>query len=224
MLRSFAVVVTAIWAFIAPPTLTAQDQPENHGVRPGDQVVTDFYTASGDLLESVRGTRLVDRDGNVFFPYVGSVHVDGLDAQQLRSLLVERFEPFYNDPVITVNVLLRVNITGVVSSPGHYFFDPTTTVLDALSEAGGVGAEISVVNAAAADASAVRLVRNGRTTILDLRPENPDQETLEMSIRSGDWLHVPFRQRSRIRDDVQFWGGLLSLFTSAVAAVILIAR
>ena len=113
---------------------------------------------------------------------------------------------------------------GVVNSPGHYFFDPTTTVLDALSNAGGMGAEVTIINNAAADASAVRLVRNGRTLILDLRPETADQTTLEMPIQSGDWIHVPFQVRSRVREEVQFWGGVLSLLSSLVSVIVLIGR
>ena len=221
MPRFFPTVAAAVLCLSAPPSLGAQEQPTDGGVRPGDQLITEFYTASGDEIGSLGGTRLVDREGNVFFPYVGTVRVDGLDAQQLRSLLVQRFQPFYNDPVITVNVLIRVNVTDVVGSPGHYFFDPTTTILDALSTAGGYGVEVAVTSNVAADASAVRLVRGGRTITLDLRPDNADQTTLEMSIQSGDWIHVPAQRRSRVRDEVQFWGSVLSFFSSVVGVVVL---
>ena len=170
MPRFFATLAAAVLCLFAPLSLRAQEEQADDGVRPGDQLITEFYTASGDEIVSIGGTRLVDREGNVFFPYAGTVRVDGLDPQQLRSLLVQRFQPFYNDPVITVNVLLRVNITGAVGQPGHFFLDPTTTILDALATAGGVGQELELNNAAAADPSAVRLVRDGRTIILDLRP------------------------------------------------------
>ena len=191
MPRFFATVAAAVLCLSPPLSLSAQEQPADSGVRPGDQLVTEFYTASGDEIVSVGGTRLVDRDGNVFFPYAGTVRVDGLDAQQIRSLLIQRFQPFYNDPVISVNVLLRVNITGMVNVGGHYFLDPTTTILDALSAAGGYMAEVAIATNAAADASGVRLVRDGRVIVLDLRPESTDQTVLEMSIQSGDWIHVP---------------------------------
>ena len=88
----------------------------------------------------------------------------------------------------------------------------------------GYGLEVSVATNAAADASGVRLVREGRAIVLDLRPESADQTVLEMSIQSGDWIHVPAQQRSRLRDEMQFWGGVLSLFTSVVAVVVLIVR
>ena len=60
--------------------------------------------------------------------------------------------------------------------------------------------------------------------ILDLRSDAATQAVLEMPIQSGDWIHVPAQQRSRLRDEMQFWGSLLSLFSSVVAVGILIAQ
>ena len=151
--------------------------------------------------------------------------MDGLNPEQIRSLIVSSFQPFYNNPVVTVNVRLRVNITGVVGTPGHYFLDPTTTMMDALAIAGGIGSEVAVHSATeAANPGAVRLLRDGRTILWDMRPEVADQTALEMLIQSGDWIHVPIRPRSRWRDDIQFWGSLASLFTSVAAAVIILGR
>src|SRR5688572_27134776 len=127
----------------------ARAQAADYGVQPGDEVETNFYTAGGEQLASVQGSRLVDREGNVFFPYIGTVRVQGLDAGEIRSLLLQKFEPFYKDPVITANVRLRVNITGVVGAPGHYLLDPTSTIVDALATAGGAGSDVTVANTAA---------------------------------------------------------------------------
>jgi polysaccharide biosynthesis/export protein len=218
MIRTAAVVVCLA---LCPALALAQQAPAGYGVQPGDQIETTFYTAGGEALTSVGGNRLVDREGNVFFPYVGTVHVEGLDAGAIRSLLAKRFEPFYKDPVITVNVKLKVNITGVVGAPGHYLFDPTTTIMDALAQAGGTGLEFTISNNAAADLENSRLVRDGRTIILDLRPEAADPIPLQMRVQSGDWIHVPPQVRSRIRDDITFWSGVISLLTSVVAVIAL---
>lgn len=210
-------IVVALW--LAASRVGAQ---QDYGVRPGDQIETTFYTAGGEALSSVQGNRLVDREGNVFFPYVGTVRVEGMDAGEIRTLLVQKFEPFYKDPVITVNVKLQVNITGVVGSPGHYLFDPTTTVVDALAQAGGTGLEFTIANNAAADLEHARMVRDGQTIFLDLRPESPDRSVIEMRIQSGDWIHVPPKERSRLRDDITFWSGVLSLVASVAAMVVLV--
>jgi polysaccharide export outer membrane protein len=220
MIRT-AFVVVSLWPS-ALGLLAQQVQAIDYGVRPGDQIETDFYTAGGEALGSVQGNRLVDREGNVFFPYVGTVRVQGLDAGEIRVLLVQRFEPFYKDPVITVNVKLQVNVTGVVGAPGHYLFDPTTTIVDALAQAGGTGLEFTIANNPAADLQNARVVRDGQTILLDLRPEAVNRDVLDMRIQSGDWIHVPPKGRSRLRDDITFWSGVISLLTSVVAAAVLI--
>jgi polysaccharide export outer membrane protein len=199
-----------------------QSDATDYGVRPGDQIETTFYTAGGEVVGPIQGSRLVDREGNLFFPYVGTVHVEGLDAGEIRALLLQKFAPFYKDPVLTVDVKLKVNITGVVGSPGHYLFDPTATVIDAVSQAGGTGLEFTIANNAAADLENARLVRDGRTIILNLRPEAADPATMTMRVQSGDWIHVPPRGRSRFRDDITFWSGVISLFTSIVATIAII--
>ena len=194
-----------------------------YGVRPGDQIETVFHTAAAEPVPSIQGARVVDRMGNVSFPFIGSVQVAGLDAPALRSLLVEKFGAFYRDPVITLEVKLRVNVTGLVGRAGHYLLEPSATVLDAVSTAGGMGTDVSVGDNPASNTAAVQLIRDGETFLLDLRPTSADPAALEMAVRSGDWIHVPPALRSRFRDGIQFWGSLASLFTSVVAAIVIIS-
>lgn len=209
-------------AALSPPHEPAL--PSGYGVRTGDEIETTFYTAGGAALASMEGTRLVDREGNLFLPLVGTVQVGGMDAARIRTELGERFASFYQEPVITVNVRLKVNVTGIVGQAGRYLLDPTATLIDALSEAGGAGLEFTISTNAAADLEHVQLIRDGQTTLLDLRPESVTPATLALRVQSGDWIHVPPKVRNRLRDDVTFWGGVLSLVTSAVAAVAVIAR
>jgi protein involved in polysaccharide export with SLBB domain len=221
--RAPALAVAVASLLLAAAPAVAQTEVNAYGVKPGDEITTDFYTAGGDALTALQGQRLVDRDGNVFLAYVGTVHVEGLDAEQIRELLVQKFEPFYNDPVITVNVRLKVNVTGVVGVPGHYLLDPTSTIVDALATAGGAAGEVTTGANIAGNPSAVLLVRDGETMTLDLRPESVDRGAIDMRIQSGDWIHVPPLGRSRLRDEFQFWGGVLSLFTSIATVIVIIA-
>ena len=222
MNRIFALAALAL--AVARPASGQADTATAYGLRAGDQVETTFYTAGGEPLSQVNGNRIVDRDGNLFYPFLGTVHVAGLDAAGIRNLLVGRFTPFYKDPVITVNVKLKVNVTGVVGSPGHYFFDPTTTIADALATAGGAGFEFSVGTGAAADLQHVRLLRDGRPILMDLRPESADPAPLTMHVESGDWIFVPARARSSIRDDISFWSGVVGVLTTLVGVVVLFTR
>ncbi len=120
---------------------------------------------------------------------------------------------------------LRVSVTGSVRSAGQLYLDPTATITDAIARAGGMAAEVAVIgNQIPANQAEVRLVRDGGTTILNLRPDEVQDSVLQMRIKSGDWIHVPPRDRSRVRDEIQFWGSVLSFVSSIAAVVVLITR
>ena len=217
-------LLCAALPLVGQPVL-AQEPAEVYALRPGDKIEVTVFTAAGQKIDVVEGERILDRSGKVFLPFVGTVQVMGLDQDELRQLLVDRYSPYYSDPVVNVKVMLRVNVTGAVSTPGQLFLDPTATVLDAVASAGGMGPEIAVSNIQIpADQSAVRLVRDGETTILNLRADEIQPEVLAMRIRSGDWIHVPYRPRSRIRDELLFWGNLISFAASVVGLIVLTGR
>lgn len=197
----------------------------DYEIRPGDRVSTRLFTAGGIEVQVVEGERIVDPTGTVFMPFVGPIHVVGLNETSLRSLLRERYAEYYDTPVVDVRVELRVNVTGAVGRPGQYFVDPTSTIMDAMAAAGGIASEYAVTNIQVpADPTRVRLVRGGEVITLNLRPEEIRDDVLTMRVRSGDWLHVPSRQRSRIRDEITFWGSVISFLSAAIGLVILIGR
>ncbi len=211
--------------FLWVGSLSAQQHKQSYQLRPGDQVTVSVFTAAGQQVDVVSGQRIIDRSGDIFLPYVGTVHVAGLDETELRDLLAKRYGGFYSDPVVDVKANLRVSITGAVARPGQYFLDPTSTIVDALANAGGMGSEVAVAaNQIPADQGAVRLVRDGKTMFLDLRPGEVSDSVLTMRIKSGDWINVPTRARSHVRDDIQFWGGVLSFVTSVVGLVYFIGH
>jgi protein involved in polysaccharide export with SLBB domain len=195
--------------------LSAQEAP-TYGVKPGDELTISFYTSAGDEIDEIAGERTVARDGNIFLPFLGTVEVLGMDAPTIRGFLVELYRPYFENPVIDVEVRLRVSVTGAVGRPGNFFVDPTTTLVDLLAEAGGAQELAVQANARFADASEVRLVRRGQAYILDLRPDGIDPTVVSMRVESGDWLYVPFASRSRWREEVTFWGSVLGLITSVV--------
>ncbi len=194
------------------------------GVQPGDQVIIAFYTAAGVELLEVSGERTVDPSGELFLPFLGTTRVIGMETADIRKLLEDRYGAIYADPVVEVVVNVHVNITGAVRNSGQFFVPPSATLVDALSLAGGVTAEIDIaVGGGASDASQVRLVRDGVGTVIDMRPLDIRPEILELRVQSGDWLYVPRAQRSQTRETITFWGALFStLFTAASLIVLLV--
>jgi protein involved in polysaccharide export with SLBB domain len=213
-----------VLALLLTPPISAQDTSSPYALRAGDRVTIDVFTAAGQRVDVVSGARIVDREGAMYLPYVGSVDAAGLDEARLRDELEKLFGSFYDQPVVNVKVELRVNVTGSVGRPGQYYLDPSATIIDALSEAGGAASEIALNTIQIpADQSQVRLVRDGTTTILNVRPDEIRPEVIQMRVHSGDWIHVPARRRSRVRDELTFWGSVVS-FATGIATLIILAN
>ena len=66
-------------------------------------------------------TYLVDNDGNITFPEVGKIHVQGLTKNEAEDAILERISPSFNaakPPVVTVKMSsYRVTVWGEVSKP-----------------------------------------------------------------------------------------------------------
>lgn len=200
-------------------------QGEAYAIRPGDKVTVEVFTAAGERVSVVQGERILDRAGDVFLPYVGTIRAAGLDQTTLRELLVREYNRFYADPVVDVKVELQVNVTGAVRTPGRFFLDPTARLFDAIAAAGGATIEHAVTgNQIPSDQRNVQLVREGQRSTLNFHPADVTDETLRMRIRSGDWIHVPAQRRTGIRDEAIFWGSLVSFAASVVSLIFVISR
>lgn len=227
--RALAVLVcTALLPLQAQAQAEEEHAEDEHGyaIRAGDRVTIDVYTSAGAEVPAIGGERTIGLNSELYLPYIGSVSVADHDQASLRELLTELYGEYYTDAVVDVTVKLRVRVTGSVGDPGLLYIDPTSTIIDAIAEAGGMTAELTAAGLQniPSDQSQVRLVRDGVTTILNLRPDEITEEVIHMLIQSGDWIHVPPRTRSQVRDEIQFWGGILGFITNIAALIILAGR
>ncbi|PHQ28271.1 polysaccharide biosynthesis/export family protein [Leeuwenhoekiella nanhaiensis] len=64
---------------------------------------------------------IVDADGTIQFPELGSIPVSGYTNIELARMLEERLRPFLKDPLVTVRILnFQVSVLGEVRAPGTY--------------------------------------------------------------------------------------------------------
>ena len=77
---------------------------------------------------------LVDQAGEIDFPVIGKLKIEGLSPDELRTLLRDRLSDYLKDPII--NIRLRnftVTILGEVNRPGTYpVSGEQITILEAL--------------------------------------------------------------------------------------------
>lgn len=82
----------------------------------------------------------VNSEGNIDFPVVGKIHVQGMTREEVATFIKEKIVSgnWAKDPVVTVKFMnLSVSVMGEVASPGRYNIDRDNfTLLDALSMAG----------------------------------------------------------------------------------------
>ena len=83
-------------------------------------------------------TYIVDGAGDIRFPMLGIIHVEGMTTKQLTDYLIERISPEVESPMIRVEIVnFAVNVLGDVKQPGRYTLNKESiTVLDALAMAG----------------------------------------------------------------------------------------
>ena len=81
---------------------------------------------------------LVDSEGNIEFPILGTVPVAGLSRQELQSVLKIKISEYVQDPIVNVRILnFQVSVLGKVKNPGTYDVgDEYLTLPQALGLAG----------------------------------------------------------------------------------------
>lgn len=83
---------------------------------------------------------LVDTEGNIDFPILGKIHVDGMTRLQVTEMIKKRLitGDYIKDPIVTVQLLnYKISVMGEVARPGSFSItSDRITLLEALSMAG----------------------------------------------------------------------------------------
>jgi polysaccharide export outer membrane protein len=120
------------------PELTA---PFNMGVG-GYQVGSDGEVRRVATTAMQEGGYLVDRLGNIEYPVLGTLRVEGLTKQELAYQIKNRLKDarIISDALVTVDILnFKINVIGEVNSPGiQTVVDEKITLFEAVTRAGGV--------------------------------------------------------------------------------------
>lgn len=169
----------------------------------------------------------VNADGDIDFPVIGKIHVEGLTRQQIadkiKAELVQR--RLVADPVVTVDFLnLFVSVLGEVNKPGRIDIDrERISILDALGEAGDLTIYGNRKN--------VTVLREDSNRIISYQVDLTDAVSLANSpvyyLRQTDVIYVePNNTRARQSTvngnnvlSTSFWISLASLLTTVCVLV-----
>lgn len=198
---------------IAHPSPPPEPSPYTYRIGPGDVLNIVVWAdpertqlASGAGGPTDRGV-VVNEQGHIFYPFVGTLRVSGRSAAQVRDDLTEQLRAFIADPQVEVSISAfnahQATITGVVGAPGPVALTNIPRRLLDVVNAAGITEE--------SDLGQIVIRRRGTAHVVNLRAfidqGMPGQNPI---IMPGDVVHVP-----RMRDNKIFTFGEIS--TSEIA-------
>ncbi|MEO2051253.1 MAG: polysaccharide biosynthesis/export family protein [Allomuricauda sp.] len=83
---------------------------------------------------------LVDKNGEIDFPVIGKIKIEGLSPSETRMLLREKLKDYLKDPIINIRIRnFTVTVLGAVNRPGTYPVNgEQITIMEALGMAGDI--------------------------------------------------------------------------------------
>lgn len=130
----------------------------------------------GQYINPTTQTYIVDSSGDILFPELGSIHVAGMDVEQVQRLLTEKISVDVTDPLVRVELMnFNVNVAGEVARPGQVQVKRNRfTILDALSAAGDL------------------TPYGERSNVLVIREEDGERHYAHLNLNSSDVLTSPY--------------------------------
>ncbi len=115
--------------------------PDKTVTAPYNLTLGEMSTSGGGSYanpETATLTYLVDKNGDIDFPILGKIHVEGMTRNTLSAYLTEQISKDVKSPVVYVSFKnYKITILGEVRSPGTYTMDSEkVTILQALGKAG----------------------------------------------------------------------------------------
>lgn len=111
-------------------------------------ITNDYVIGPEDVIEisvwkaqDLSTTTVVRPDGIISLPLIGETTASGLTAKELGELIEQRLEEFKQSPIVSV-IVKEINskavfITGEIARPGKYPLKSETSIVQAITLAGG---------------------------------------------------------------------------------------
>lgn len=178
-LREVLRLLPALVVALATPTVaSAQIDPADAAaaatMMPGDGLQIQIWREP-----DLSGEFVLNENGDVTLPLLGTIHLAGVPLDEVRDLLMERYLVELKNPSITIRPLRRIYVLGEVNRPGLQALDPTLTLAGAVAIAGGANPLGDLRN--------LTIVREGEVLAADLGPEI---DLKSIGIQSGDQIFV----------------------------------
>lgn len=175
-------------------------------------------TGAGNIASNPAVGYLVDEDGEITFPFIGQIHVAGMNKSVLTDSLTARVRQYASDAVVSIRVMnFKITVLGEVQAPGSYSIpSERVTILDVL----GLAGDLTVFGRR----DNVRIIRefNGKREMATINlNDGRIFDSPYFFLRQNDIVYVEMNQRKVVNAD-QTNSRNLSLILGALSAVSLV--
>ena len=192
----------------------------------GSQTLTSATSSNQGLM-----CYTIDPDGNIDFPELGTMHVEGMTRSELAAYVKGQLvgRNLIQDPVVTVEFAnLQFSVLGEVKAPGRYNISrDKVSILDAISMAGDL-----TINGMRKNVMVMRTDSLGEimTYTVDLTSIDSVKNSPVYYLRQNDMVYVsPSKKRTRESDangntfsTPSFWISIMTSVTSIISTTLLI--
>lgn len=193
--------------------------------------VSNTLNAGGHLSSTAGSLQgyLVDNDGNINFPIVGKIHVQGLTKEECQNVIHDKIIPYMSEsekPIVTVRMSsYHVTVMGEVKRPMNVSVtSEKMNILEALAEAGDMG-QYGVRN----DVLLIRTDADGRRHHVHLNMNDANViNSPYYYVQQNDIIYVKPNKvaagNSVIGSSTTIWFSVIGIVTSLSSLVVNILR
>lgn len=166
---------------------------------PGDIVEIEVAQVTGTLSRT-----FIMPDGMVYYNLAGGVKAEGLTQSELSTALAVALSRDYVAPQVNVSLIQvksrRYWMLGRLFKPGIYPLSQPTTLLEAISMAGGLfTSRFSGTTEELADLGSSIVLRNGKVLPVDFMALLHDGDASQnIYLQHNDYIYLPSAQSSRV--------------------------
>ena len=188
MKRTLIIFITAYLILISPHLFSQERVTTDYRIGPKDLLNISVFGLD-ELSKTVR----VSEEGKITFPPLGGVEVEGLTKVELEKKLSQLLEEKYlQNPQVTVFIMeyqsKRVSVLGAISNPGPYELLGRQTLLQIISQAGGI------TNEAGNEIIVIRQHDDGASTSLKISIDDlilKGDARLNIPLQLNDVINIP---------------------------------
>ena len=197
--------------------------PDKSVTAPYNLTLSEMSNGSSANSDPERATLsyLVDAEGNIDFPTLGTIHVEGMTRNELVDYLTAEVGKDVKDPIVYVSFRnYKITILGEVRSPGTYTMDSEKiNILQALGKAGDLNLT--------AQRDGIILIREVNGEQKHFKIDLKDSHVLDSPyfyLQQNDVLYIP-PSPTRVATATTatgIWSVILSSVTTTIALISLI--